>query len=774
MVDAEDVALHLEQIGRVPDVAHELAGHLADRLEGGRVDLLPGLQDRVLLVPGVQRDRAVVGVDRGLDRVADVVDVVDRERRRRDVRVGDRVGQAHARRVRVGRARRVAVHDPDDAAVHDARVRVAVELEVRRDLLHARRRVAVVEDLRVLVDEVREQDLLRLELERIEQLGEAVADLRPAVPGERRLRLARAVLAPRVVDLDRVGPLRGADDGVLRGVLAEVDPRLEVTLLGQEARGGDAALEEDGLAVGRALVARRGDEAVAVRVDRDPVVPVVAVAETRHVEVADGDDRVLLHPVDLVAVDVHVGLELVVAAILLELADRRRDDLRVHDADRCSGLGVGAELPRLGVGLGLESRGLQVGDAVGLLRAVDVPLVVLGLIGVLVRLHLEGGDHPGVADADDERGHDQQRGRREREAPAADDGRDEEEDGHDGGDDREDAEAGDGRVGARVGGTGDPVVRLDEGLVAVQPQARRLHEQVQARDDRELDAGRLRDAQLALADAHGAVEVGHERSDEKAQQQDRRDEREEDRVERHREHVEPGVDIELRVDLTGRDAVGPEPHGLPVAGRREPREEAEEDGHAPHREAAQRLDDLLVAVELRAQPDVDRTQPVGELDDDEQRNRHAEEADDEHHRRRDPLRGEHAGEPDLVEPEEFGVERREDEERRDERGDDHQGDSEDASGGSRRGRGLGWGRGHPSILGTARCGGAVTPVTAGSRPAPAQVAGTSQVGRASTSPSSAMTSSAASDSSRVAVRMTCRPSGTCPTTSSQLASGARK
>ncbi|CAI7663075.1 unnamed protein product, partial [Penicillium discolor] len=348
-----------------------------------------------------------------------------------------------------------------------------------------------------------------------------------------------------------------------------------------------------------------------VRVDRDPVVPVVTVAEARHVEVADGDDRVLLHAVDLVAVDVHGRLELVVAAVLLELADRRRDDLRVHDADR-------------------------------------------------------------------------------------------------------------------RGGTRDAVVRLDERLVAVQPQARGLHEQVETGDDRELDAGRLGDAQLALADAHRAVEVGHECGDEEAEQQDGRDEREEDRVERHREHVEARVDLELRVDLTGGDAVGPQPDRLPVAGRREPREEAEEDGHAPHRQAAQRLDDLLVAVELRAQPDVDRAEPVGELDDDEQRHGHAEEADDEHHRRRDPLRGEHAGEPDLVEPEEFGVEGREDEERRDERGDDHQGDSEDASGGSRRGRGLGWGRGHPSILGTARCGRAVTPVTAGSRPAPVQVAGMSQ------------------------------------------------
>ena len=59
---------------------------------------------------------------------------------------------------------------------------------------------------------------------------------------------------------------------------------------------------------------------------------------------------------------------------------------------------------------------------------------------------------------------------------------------------------GDDGVHAGVAGAGDAVARLDEGLVAVEPEARALHEQVEAGDHGELDARGLRDAQLALPD----------------------------------------------------------------------------------------------------------------------------------------------------------------------------------------------------------------------------------------------------------------------------------
>ncbi|MBG9885438.1 hypothetical protein ABE10_02320, partial [Bacillus toyonensis] len=659
VVDAEHRPLHLEQVGGVPHVAHEVCRHVGDRLERGRVDLLPGLQHRVLIVPGVEGHLAVVGVDGGLDGVADVVDVLGGEARRVGVVVVDRPRKVHALGIRVGRAGRVSVDDPDDPPVHHARVRVLIEREVGRDLLHTGLGVAVVKDLRVLVHIVGEEDLLGLELQRVEHLREEVPDTRTSVATEGGLGLVRAVPTAWVVDLDVVRSLGRPDDRVLRRLLAEVDARFELLTVGEEARGRDAALEELGLSVGGALVARRGDEAVAVRVDDRVVVPALCVAELRRVELADRDHGVLRRAVDLVAVDVERVGELIIAAVLLELLHRRRHDVRVEDADRRRGVGVGAQLSGLGVGLRLERRGLELVDPERGLGRVDVALVVLRLQGVLVRLHLEGVHDPGIADADHERGDHEQRRRGEREAPASDERGDEEEDRDDGGQDRQDRQTGDGRVGAGVGGAGDPVVRCHECLVTVRPEADRLDQEIKTCQHGELDARRLRDAQLALPDAHRSVEVRHESGDEQAEDQHSRGEAEDRLIERHGEHVEAGVQTELRVDGVCRRAVDPQPHGLPLPRRGEAGEQSEEHRHAPHGQTPQRLDDLLIAVELRAQSCVHRAQPVGQLDGHEQRHGHAEEADEEHRRGRDPPCGQHLGEVQLLIPEEIRVERRE-------------------------------------------------------------------------------------------------------------------
>ena len=115
-----------------------------------------------LLVPLVERHRAVVRVDGGLDRVAHVVDLVGRQggvRRARVDRVGGHLLQRLLLRQRVLVGRRVAVEDPDDLAVDDRRQRVGVDGQPRRDLLHALARRAVVEDLGVLVDPRGEHDV---------------------------------------------------------------------------------------------------------------------------------------------------------------------------------------------------------------------------------------------------------------------------------------------------------------------------------------------------------------------------------------------------------------------------------------------------------------------------------------------------------------------------------------------------------------------------------------------------------------------------------------
>ena len=68
-----DVGLHPEQVLRVPQVLAQLGRHLRAGREEVAERALPRLDDRVVGVVDVERDRAVVGVDDGLDAVADVV-----------------------------------------------------------------------------------------------------------------------------------------------------------------------------------------------------------------------------------------------------------------------------------------------------------------------------------------------------------------------------------------------------------------------------------------------------------------------------------------------------------------------------------------------------------------------------------------------------------------------------------------------------------------------------------------------------------------------------
>jgi hypothetical protein len=135
---------------------------------------------------------------------------------------------------------------------------------------------------------------------------------------------------------------------------------------------------------------------------------------------------------------------------------------------------------------------------------------------------------------DDEQAHTDQR-----EPPPADDRRHEEEDGDDRGRDGDDREAGDDRVVVDVARAGDAIALLRQRLVAVEPDAHALHEQVEAREHRELDARGLRDAQLALPDAHRSVQIGDERRQQQRDEQHGRREPEHGTEERQREQVEP-------------------------------------------------------------------------------------------------------------------------------------------------------------------------------------------------------------------------------------------
>ena len=211
MVARELVALHLEHVLGVAQVRQEVCGDVVLRLHRAGERRRPGLEQRVLLVPGVEGDGAVVGVDRGLDRVAHVVDLVGRQGAQPGLVLQGVVGHPLERlALRAGEpvGGRVAVDHPEDPAVDDGRVDVVVEGQPRRDLLHPLGGLAVVDHLGVGVDPSREQEVRAAELDRVEQLAERRADRHAALPVVRRG--AGAALAAEVeLDVRRAG--RAAD-----------------------------------------------------------------------------------------------------------------------------------------------------------------------------------------------------------------------------------------------------------------------------------------------------------------------------------------------------------------------------------------------------------------------------------------------------------------------------------------------------------------------------------------------------------------------------------
>lgn len=177
----------------------------------------------------------------------------------------------------------------------------------------------------------------------VEQRGDRYAGL-PVVGVVGRGRVGVAVAAGTgEVELD-VGRVRLglADHGVVRTLLAEVDPALVATGQVRDLADGRDVLLGPGrvgarclsAVVGRPLVAVGGDDAVAVGVDRVEVGPVLrALRQTVLAHLADAEHHVTLAPADRVAVDVEDRRHGVVATHLLLLLEQLLDQARVDQPD---------------------------------------------------------------------------------------------------------------------------------------------------------------------------------------------------------------------------------------------------------------------------------------------------------------------------------------------------------------------------------------------------------------------------------------------------------
>ena len=184
VVLAEHGPLHLEEVLGIAHVRQQILRHGTTWLHGSGVHLLPGLQDGVVGLPGIQLDRAVVGVHDGLDTVADVVDLGATLGDPVSGRgVGGGIAQIDLGGVRVVRGGRVPVDDPHHAPVDDSGQGVAVHGEPRGNLGDPVTGLAVVEDLGVRVHPVREQQVDVGHLGGVHGTQHRIADGHPTVSG---------------------------------------------------------------------------------------------------------------------------------------------------------------------------------------------------------------------------------------------------------------------------------------------------------------------------------------------------------------------------------------------------------------------------------------------------------------------------------------------------------------------------------------------------------------------------------------------------------------
>ena len=119
-------------------------------------------------------------------------------------------------------------------------------------------------------------------------------------------------------------------------------------------------MQKHRLPIGRTLVSISCDESVSVGINDDVVIPRLRVAKTALVELANGQNCVLHLAVDVVAAHVEVVRETVVLLDLLELTERRGDQIRVDDADVCRSVSIFAQRSGASSGLGIVLDGLDV------------------------------------------------------------------------------------------------------------------------------------------------------------------------------------------------------------------------------------------------------------------------------------------------------------------------------------------------------------------------------------------------------------------------------
>jgi len=144
-------------------VIDQFSGHLAARREQVGERRAPDLQDRVGFVEDVHGDRAVVSIDNSLHAVAHIV------QRRLQPSASIELRRVGSLAVGIATAGGVPVDDPHHSTVDCDRVRVTIESEEGCQFLHALAWVALHQQLRVVGDCTRSDEV-------VIQLGESESE----------------------------------------------------------------------------------------------------------------------------------------------------------------------------------------------------------------------------------------------------------------------------------------------------------------------------------------------------------------------------------------------------------------------------------------------------------------------------------------------------------------------------------------------------------------------------------------------------------------------
>src|SRR5579863_3201673 len=356
----------------IAGVLAEVGGHGGGRLEEMGKEVAVGAQHRVFFVEDVKMDGAVIGVDGGLDGVANVIHIAG-------------AFDSDAAGIGMAVGGHVAIDHPDEVAFGgDDEIGVAIPEQETGEGVEAVRHFAADHHAAFGREVTGEEDVPFAFGERG---GEAQADGGDGETAGARVAGVDGFVGGGVVEFG----LGGADeDGLVDGFAVVEFGTGELQAVGGDD-GRSVLNKENGGAVGSDAFGFGHDQAIAVGVDETGIDPTRArFAERGDIDLARGEQDLAQLAVEGVAVDVDFGVD--VRAEGLELRDGGVEGAPIPEADVVEEGFVGGEV-ELGFGLDVEGDFFgAVVEAEGGTGGGNVALDVRAFEGDFAGVDVGGGD----------------------------------------------------------------------------------------------------------------------------------------------------------------------------------------------------------------------------------------------------------------------------------------------------------------------------------------------------------------------------------------------